>query len=72
MVSSSMLLYGRLYEKYASKITVVDCNEKLQVQIEWLLNMPDVEELHEFWSKKKITIPDNHSKIVVFHNSLKH
>ena len=32
--------------------------------------MPDVEESRKFWNKNEITIPDDHSEIVGFHNFL--
>ena len=63
----AMLLHSGVQEKHMSKVTVAECNNKLEIQLAWPLIMSEVDELHKFWSKKEIAIPDNHSKIVGFH-----
>ena len=63
-----MLLRSGLQDKRASKATVSECNNKLEVEIAWLAIVPYTEELRKFWNKHEMTTPDHHSKIAGFHN----
>ena len=67
MANVAILLYRGLQEKHASKVTVAEFNDKLDIEMAWPLIMSDMDVLDKFW-KKKIEIPSDYSKSSSFHD----